>query len=103
MENLNLLDQIYDLEAACAAIVAEAKTRAQNMEAHARQEAEKAMAAAVHEVHENKKSVLASRKGAVHESSTYAPGEKPDYADALAEARQRKALAVAALVERTLG
>ena len=102
MENLNLLDQIYELEAGCAAIVADAKTRAQNMEIHARQEAEKAMAQAVHEVHENKKNALVARKSGAERTGARPQGEKPDYAEALEEAKHRKSLAVAALLERIL-
>lgn len=103
MENLNLIDQIYELEAACAAIVAEAKERAAGMEAFAKTEAEKALATAGNEIYEEKKRAAAQR----NESSVATLKEESEQAKAgidaaLQTAQARKALAVAALLERTL-
>lgn len=104
MENLNLIDQIYELEASCAAIVAEAKERALGMEVFARQEAEKALATAASEIYEAKKTSAAERNKRTAEMLNADHAELQAEADAsLKEARAHKALAVAALVERTLG
>lgn len=104
MDNLNLIDQIYELEASCAAIVAEAKERAAGMEVFAKQEAEKALAVATTEIYEAKKAAAVERTQRsaekLHEESL---NDKASVYDALKEARAHKALAVAALVEKVLG
>lgn len=104
MDNPNLIDQIYELEASCAAIVAEARERAAGMEIFAKQEAEKAMLAATNEIYQTKKLSTAER-ARLSSEKLHADSLKKQTSvhEALKEARAHKALAVAALVERTLG
>lgn len=103
MDNLNLIDRIYELEAGCDALIAEARRRAAEIEAQAKREAAAALRSAEESVRAERKQALAAQAAQSEEGARTGDSALDEATRALlARAQRRRAGIAELLLEKVL-